>query len=58
MEEIWILLSPIRARNLKKKALYVPEAMRECVNLSEEEAKVLYNLTYKVLNNIERKEAQ
>lgn len=47
-----------RGAKLEEKALSVPEAMRECVNLSEEEAKVLYNLTYKVLNNIERKEAQ
>ena len=47
-----------KGAKLEKKALSVPEAMRECVNLSEEEAKVLYNLTYKVLNNIERKEAQ
>ena len=47
-----------KGAKLEEKALSVPEAMRECVNLSEEEAKVLYNLTYKVLNNIERKEAQ
>ena len=47
-----------KGAKLEKKALSVPEAMRECVNLSEEEVKVLYNLTYKVLNNIERKEAQ
>ena len=47
-----------KGAKLEKEALSVPEAMRECVNLSEEDAKVLYSLTYKVLNNIERKEAQ
>ena len=46
-----------KGAKLEKKALSVPEVMRKCINLSEEEAKVLYDLTYKVLNNIERKEA-
>ncbi len=43
-----------KGAKLEEKALSVPEAMRECIDLSEEEAKMLYSLTYKILNNIER----
>ena len=34
---------------LKDKALKIPESMAECVNLTQEEAKVLYKLLYKLL---------
>ncbi len=34
---------------LKDKALKIPEAMADCVNLNEEESKVLYKLLYKLL---------
>lgn len=43
-----------KGAKLEEKAFSVPEAMRECIDLSEEEAKMLYSLTYKILNNIER----
>lgn len=41
---------------LKDKALIVPEKMGKCINLTEEEAKTLYSLIYKVLINVERNE--
>lgn len=40
--------------NLREKAEKVPEKMGKCINLSPEEAKTLYNLTYKVIMNIEK----
>ena len=41
---------------LEEKALSVPETMRKCIDLPEDEAKRLYGLIYKVLNHIERNE--
>ena len=41
---------------LKDKALLIPNEMGKCINLSEEEAKTLYSLLYKVLSNIEKEE--
>lgn len=38
---------------LREKAVFVPEKMGKCINLSPKEAKTLYNLMYKVLKNIE-----
>ena len=40
--------------SLKDKALSVPEAMGKCVNLSPEEAKSLYDILYKILNQDEK----
>lgn len=40
--------------SLRDKAITIPEKMGKCINLSPEEAKTLYNLTYKVLYNIEK----
>ncbi len=40
--------------SLRDKAMTIPEKMGKCINLSPEEAKTLYNLTYKVLYNIEK----
>lgn len=34
---------------LKEEALFVPEEMGKCLNLSEEEAKVLYGILYKII---------
>ncbi|MBR3329370.1 MarR family transcriptional regulator [Candidatus Saccharibacteria bacterium] len=45
-----------KGARLEKKALFVPGVMQECIDLSEDEAKILYGLIYKVLNNIERNE--
>ena len=47
-----------KGAKLEEKAISVPGIVRECIDLSEEEAKMLYNLTYKVLNNIERNKMQ
>ena len=43
-----------QGEKLKDKAISIPAKMRECVNLSEDEAKTLYSLIYKVLENIEK----
>ena len=37
---------------LKDKALNIPSAMGSCVKLTAEEAKVLYNLLYKIIGNV------
>lgn len=39
---------------LRDKALSVPMKIKKCFNLNKEEMKVLYNLIYKVLINVER----
>ena len=39
---------------LREKAISVPRAMRECIDLTEEESSCLYGLLYKVLQNIEK----
>ncbi len=40
--------------NLKNQCLKIPEMVGKCVNLSEEEAKTLYSILYKILYNIEK----
>ena len=42
-----------RGLALQSEAAKVPDLMRACVNLSPEEAEVLYKLLYKVLLNLE-----
>lgn len=44
--------------SLRDKALEIPNKIGKCVNLSEDEAKTLYNLMYKVLANIEKGERE
>ena len=39
---------------LKEEACNIPSKMGKCVNISEEEAKYLYNILYKIINNIEK----
>lgn len=39
---------------IKEEALNIPSSIGKCINLSEEEAKTLYSLIYKVLLNVER----
>lgn len=41
---------------LKSDAINIPKCMGKCINLKKEEALILYNLLYKVLNNIEGNE--
>ena len=41
-----------KGKGLKKKALNVPMQIGKCINLSEKEAKELYKLLYKLLENI------
>jgi len=43
-----------KGMNLRDEAVKVPAKIGKCLNLSEEEAKTLYNLTYKVLLNLEK----
>jgi len=40
--------------SLRDRALKVPEKIGKCINLSPEEIKTLYNLSYKVIMNIEK----
>ncbi|MBR2989753.1 MarR family transcriptional regulator [Candidatus Saccharibacteria bacterium] len=47
-----------KGARLEEKALSVPEVMQRCIDLPEDEAKVLYNLVNKALNNIKRNEIQ
>ena len=41
---------------LRKKALSIPENISKCIDLSKEEAKMLYSLVYKVLLNVLKEE--
>ena len=41
-------------KSLEKRALSIPSQIGKCINLSEEDSIKLYELCYKVLNNIER----
>ncbi len=43
-----------KGKRLKDKAKEIPKKMGKCIDLSDEEAKELYSLLYKVLNNVER----
>ena len=45
-----------KGKQLKEKALSIPEKMGKCVNLSKEEAETLYKIMYKILTNIEMEE--
>lgn len=45
-----------KGNSLKDEALDVPKCMGKCINLNVEDAKILYNLLYKVLGNIEGNE--
>ncbi len=38
--------------DLRDKALSIPNKMGQCVSLTGEEAKVLYNLLYKIIGNV------
>ena len=40
--------------DLRDKAMSIPEQIGECIDLSEEEASILYKLTYKILMNIQK----
>ena len=42
--------------SLKSKCLSIPNLVGKCVNLSEEEAKTLYTILYKILYNIEKED--
>lgn len=43
-------------RRLQDRALEIPAQMACCVDLSEEEAGILYNLLYKILGNISKEQ--
>lgn len=42
-----------KGKLLREQALSVPEQVGKCINLSKEEAEMLYKLTYKILVNLE-----
>lgn len=41
-------------KNLKNKALSIPEQIGKCIDITEDEAKALYSLLYKILINVEK----
>jgi DNA-binding MarR family transcriptional regulator len=43
-----------KGENLKEKAINIPSEVSSCVNLNEKDASTLYELLYKILNNIEK----
>lgn len=43
-----------KGKKLKEKAKSIPEKMGKCIDLTEEEAKTLYSMMYKILINVER----
>jgi DNA-binding MarR family transcriptional regulator len=43
-----------KGMKLRDEALSVPEEISKCINLSEDDAKTLYSLIYKVLMNVEK----
>ena len=42
--------------DLRDKALSVPKNMSKCIDITEDEAKVLYKLMYKIVMNVEKEE--
>ena len=46
-----------KGRELKEKAVDIPDEISKCLNLSEKDFKSLYMLCYKTLFNLEREEA-
>ena len=47
-----------KGRKLKEKAKNIPEKMKACIDLSENEIKTLFTLMNKVLRNIEREDQE
>jgi len=45
-----------KGKKLKDKAIDIPKKMGKCLDLSEEDAKTLCGLMYKILMNVERSE--
>ena len=43
-----------KGMKLRDEALSVPEEISKCINLSEDDAKTLYSLIYRVLMNVEK----
>ena len=43
-----------KGKELKEKSKSIPEKIKKCINLTEEETSTLYSLINKVLTNIER----
>lgn len=41
-----------KGMDLRDKALSVPQSIGTCISLSSDEAKLLYNVLYKILNNL------
>lgn len=42
-----------KGEELKNKAKYIPENIRKCVNISDEEAVILYKTLYKILGKLQ-----
>ena len=45
-----------KGEKLKEKAISIPEKMGKCLDITEEEAKVLYRIIYKILLNVDKEE--
>ena len=47
-----IVTITLHGESLRKRAMKIPEQMHGCINLTPEEAKILYKLLYKILGQI------
>ncbi|MBQ8969857.1 MAG: MarR family transcriptional regulator [Lachnospiraceae bacterium] len=56
-ERLLLLAVTDQGKALKDEAVKIPACIAECMGLTEEEFKTLYVLTYKALDNMERKKA-
>ena len=45
-----------KGRDLRDKALTVPEKIERCIDLTEEESKILYKLMYKIIINTQKED--
>lgn len=45
-----------KGMKLRDKALSIPKEMGKCLNLSKEETKLLYNLSYKIIANTKKED--
>ncbi|MCR5482973.1 MAG: MarR family transcriptional regulator [Bacilli bacterium] len=43
-----------KGRDLRDQALTVPEKIEKCIDLTEEESKILYKLMYKIITNTQK----
>lgn len=52
-ERILLLSLTAQGRKLREKALAIPENMRQCISLGDDEMETLYRLLYKIIDHLE-----